>query len=90
MSKRSIGIDRLEIRLKGVAPHTVRAAVGDLGHELLGRLARQSPGPERTGSIDHLDSGTVSLASEPTPPQLRRTIADTIAASINSIPRKVG
>ena len=88
MSKRDIEIDRLEIRLKGVAPESARAAVGDLGRELLGRLARQQgQGRERTGSIDHVDSGTVQLAAGAASGELRRAIAGRIAASINSTAR---
>src|SRR6059036_25539 len=89
MSKQSINIDRLEIRLKGVSPETARAAVGDLGRELMGQLAtaRQGPAGQPTGNIDHVDSGTVHLASATTPSELRRTIAGRIAASINSTPK---
>lgn len=90
MSSRDIEIDRLEIRLKGVAPESARVAVGDLGRELLGQLARQQgEGRERTGSIDHVDSGTVRLTSAATPSELRRTIAGRIAVSINSTPHDV-
>lgn len=86
MSKRSITIDRLDIRLKGVSPQSARAAVGDLGRELLGQLAtpRDLPGRQRTGKIDYVDSGTVQLASGTAPSELRRTIAGSIAVSINS------
>jgi hypothetical protein len=88
VSKRNIEIDRLEIRLKGVTPESARAALGDLGNELLGQLARQQGrGRERNGSIDHVDSGTVRLTSGATPSELRKTIASRIAVSINSTPR---
>ena len=89
MSNRRIDVDRLDIRLKGVSPASARAAVGDLGRELMGQLAapRQDPGDQRTGSIDRLDSGTVRLASGATPSELRRTIAGRIAAAIRSTPK---
>ena len=89
MSKRSIDIDRLNIRLKGVSPEAARAAVGDLGRELMGQLTtpRQGPGGERSGNIGHVDSGTVQIASGNTPSELRRAIARRIAVSINSTPK---
>ena len=89
MSKRRIDVDRLEIRLKGVSAESARAAVGDLGRELMGQLStpRQGPGGQRTGNIDHVDSGTVHLAPDATPSELRRTIAGRIAVSINSTPK---
>jgi hypothetical protein len=89
MSKRSINIDRLQIRLKGVSPESARAAAGDLGRELMGELAapRQDPERQRTGDIAHVDSGTVQLASGATPAELRRTIAARIAAAIHSAPK---
>jgi hypothetical protein len=91
MSKRSVGIERLEVRLKGIAAESARTAMGGLASELLGQLARQeSSGRERIGNVDHLDSGTVRLPSEATPSELRRTIASRIAVSINSTPQKVG
>lgn len=86
MSKRSINIDRLQIRLKGVSPEAARAGAGGLGRELMGELAvpRQNPERKRTGDIAHVDSGTVRLASGATPSELRRTIASRIAVSINT------
>jgi hypothetical protein len=89
MSKRTIGIDHLEIRLNGVTPESARAVAGDLGSELLGQLARQQDqGHARTGRIDRLNAGAVSLTSSATPSELRRTIAGRVAVSINSTPRK--
>ena len=89
MNKRRIDVDRLEIRLKGVSAASDRAAVGGLGRELMGQLAtpRHGPGGQRTGTIDHVDSGTVRLASGATPSELRRTIAGRIAVSVNSTPK---
>ena len=83
MNKRTIEIERLEIRLNGITPESARAAAGGLGRELLDQLAGlQSKGDGRTGRIDRLDAGTVRLASSPTPSELRRTIAASAAASI--------
>jgi hypothetical protein len=86
MSRRNISIDRLEIRLNGVPQESARAAVGDLGRELMGQLAtpRAGPRPQRTGRIERLDSGTVQLASGSTPSELRKTIAGRLAVSIHS------
>ncbi|HKG79021.1 MAG TPA: hypothetical protein VKA78_06365 [Pyrinomonadaceae bacterium] len=38
MSKRNINIEHLQIRMRGISPETARAAVGDLGHEILSQL----------------------------------------------------
>lgn len=86
MNKRSIEIDRLEIRLKGIAPESARAAVGDLGREVLRQLAQQGEGHKGTGNIDRVDAGSVRLTSGATPSELRSTIAARIAGSINSTP----
>jgi hypothetical protein len=87
MSKRSIEIDRLEIRLKGVSPESARAAVGDLGRDVLGQLAQQGQRPAPTGTIDRVDAGSARLTSGATPSELRETIAGRIVRSINSTPR---
>ena len=88
MSKRSIAIDRLAIRLKGVSPEVARAAAGGLGRALLSRLAAAPPGSgrQRSGDIERVDSGAVQLASHTTPSELRTTIADRIATSIDATP----
>src|SRR5712664_883724 len=88
VSKRSIEIDRLEIRLKGIAPETARAAVGDLGREVLGQLARQGQAREGSGTIDRVDAGSARLTSGATPSELRSTIAGRIAASLKSPPQQ--
>jgi hypothetical protein len=75
VSKRSINIDRLQIRLKGVSPESARAAAGDLGRELMGELATPRHGGER----ERTASGS--------PSALRRTIAARIAAAIRSAPK---
>ena len=87
MSKRNITIRRLAIRLKGTSPESARAAVGGLGGELQGRLTTGSLGSRRqpAASIARVDAGAVQLASDATPSQLRTTIADRIAASIEGL-----
>jgi hypothetical protein len=81
---RQINIDNLEIRLKGVSPDSARAAVDDLGRDLLGELAR-SPGPAHAMlKVDQLDAGTLRVASAAAPASVRRSIVGGIAASIKS------
>src|SRR5258705_1491993 len=91
MTERRVDIDRVEIRLKGVSAESARIAVGGLSRELIGHLStpRQGPDGPRKGTIDRADSGTVRLASGATPSELRRTIANRIASSINSTRRRV-
>lgn len=86
MSKQSIKIARLEIRLQGVTAQTARAAVRDLGHALLGRLAASpSLGSDRrAGKLDQVDAGHVRLASDSAPAALRATIANKVAAAIKA------
>ena len=85
MSKRSININRLEIRLRGITPQTARAAANDLGHELLGRLSdNPNPSGGRTIRVDKVDSGVCRLAAGSGPGELRDTIASRIAASVKA------
>lgn len=86
MSKRSIKINRLEIRLRGITPETARAAANDLGHELLGRLSDNPDlsGGGRTIRVDKVDSGVFRLAAGSGPGELRDTIASRIAASVKA------
>jgi len=86
MSKRSINIKRLEIRLRGISPQAARIAVNDLGHELLGRLADAPDlsGAGRAVRVDKVDAGVSQLAAGSGPKELRGTIASQIAASVKS------
>ena len=86
MSERTIGIERLEVRLNGVSPDLARAVVGDFGSELLGQLAGRH-GHAQTGRIERLNAGTVSLTSPATPSGLRRAIAGRVADAVISTPR---
>ena len=83
MSKRSLDIERLQIRLKGVSAQSARAAVDGLGHELLGRLSapQNFTGARRAGKIDRIDSGNFKIATGTGPAELRGTIADRIGAA---------
>ncbi len=84
MSKQSIQIERLEVRLKGISPQSARAAVSDLGRDLAGRLAwpRNLPDGRRAVNIAKIEGGMVRLTAETPPLELRRVIARRIAASI--------
>ena len=86
MSKQNINIERLQIRLKGVSPQVARAAADELGSELLGRLS--APGVLHSPAIHvrskELDAGTVRLSGATNALELRRRIAQSVVASINS------
>jgi hypothetical protein len=83
VSKQNINIERLQIRLKGVSPQTARAAANELGSELLGRLS--SPGVlGGNHAAKEIDAGTIRLSGPTGPAELRRTIAQSVVASINS------
>lgn len=88
MSKQNVKIERLEIRLKGVSAERARAAVADLGSELMKQLGNEQKfgrgGDARSISIARVDAGTTGAAGagEMSPAELRRVIARRIAASI--------
>jgi hypothetical protein len=84
MSKRSISIERLEIRLKGISPQLARSSVSGLGRDLLGQLAslQSLSSGRRAIKIDGIDAGTYRLPGETAPSELRRVIARRIAASV--------
>jgi hypothetical protein len=84
MSKRSISIDRLEIRLKGISAETARAATNDLGRDILGQLASQGNRAGGIRAVNKVDAGTVQLSGETRAGELRNMIARKVAASIKS------
>ena len=87
MSKQSIKIERLEIRLKGVSVERARAVTANLGSDLMEQLAGQTPGRSnsvgggRSIKIARIDSGA-SATGEMSPAELRSLIVRRIAASI--------
>lgn len=88
MSKQNIKIERLEIRLKGISAERARAAVADLGTDLMEQLAGQTFGRSGSGGgrsikIARIDSGASAAgAGEMSPAELRSLIVRRIAASI--------
>lgn len=93
MSRRSIQIERLEIRLKGVSPQAARAAAGHLGADVLSQLDdlphllphlaghRRAAG---TVNINRLDAGTLRLTGTASAGALRQMIARAVASAIRS------
>jgi hypothetical protein len=85
MSRRTIRIERLEIRLKGVAPEAARAAAGHLGADLLGQLNElPALGGRRVVNISRLDAGTLRVSGASAPGLLRQQLARAVAATIRS------
>ena len=83
---KSVKVDRLEIRLKGISPEVARSAATGLGNEVLGQLSeRPRPlpkGPAKT--IGRIDSGTLETAQGTGSSDLRRVIAARVVKSITS------
>jgi hypothetical protein len=86
VSKQNVNIERLQIRLKGVSPQVARAAADELGSELLGQLSSSSGISTKASHVrsKHLDAGTVRLSGVTNALELRRRIAQSVVASINS------
>ena len=81
MSKRDIHIERLQIRMRGIDARRARAAVSDLGHELLSQLSAFD-GLRGRARISKVDAGTTQVRSETTAAELRQRIAKQITGSI--------
>lgn len=82
--RRNIRIERLEVRLRGVAPEPARAAVRGLGRELAERLGepQNSRGGAKAVRIVGIDAGTSRLPDRTGASELRSVIAHRVAASI--------
>ena len=80
MSKRDIHIERLQIRMRGIDARRARAAVSDLGHELLSQLGTLD---EMRGNvrISKVDAGIAQVRSETGPAELRQRIAERIVGA---------
>jgi hypothetical protein len=86
LSKRSIEIERLEVRLTEISPEAAHTAVAGLGHELLQQLASLPNVEHRKGAqrIEEINTGTLNLAKGTSSVALRKAIAKQITGSINS------
>lgn len=83
---KSVKVDRLEIRLKGISPEVARSAATGLGNEALGQLSKRS-GPSRKESaktIGRIDLGTLETVRGTDSSDLRRAIAARVVESITS------
>ena len=83
---KSVKVDRLEIRLKGVSSEVARSAVAGLGNEVLGQLSKQPRASrERLAkTIGRVELGTLRTARGTSSSELRRAVATRIASSITS------
>lgn len=78
-----IKIDRLQIRLRGVAPETAQAAAGQIGGELMKQLAAQRQTQARgTSGLARLDAGAIRASAGTGSAELGRMIAERIARAI--------
>ena len=84
MNKRSINVDRLEIRTRGVSADLVRAAISDLGPQLLRRLDSVPFGPSAPMRVDRIDLGRLPVAPHSDAAALRAAIARTVSSGIQS------
>lgn len=78
MIKRTVHIDRLRIRFRGVSLTSVRSAAEGLGGEVLDRLT----GIAASGEIDSVMTDVIKLPDSATPSTIRRCAADSVAAGI--------
>ena len=85
MSKQYIRIERLEIKLRRIAPETARRAVNDLGRHLLDHLAAENlTGNSRTVRIARIEPAALRVAAGTGPNELRTALRNSIANSIRA------
>ncbi len=81
MNKRSVHVERLEIRLRGVSAEQARACAGRLGHTLLEELAGRPEAPPGAGAaVGGLARGAEGNAGPAD--ELHRVVARKVAASV--------
>ncbi len=83
---KSIKIDRLDIRLKGISPQVARSLAAGLGNEISKQLANQHSFLNEKGliNISKIDSGVFQTSKVSRSLELQRMIADRIVGSITS------
>jgi hypothetical protein len=86
MSRREVKIGRLEVRLRGVAPHEARAAAAGLGRELAERLAAEPvrASAARSVRVERLDAGAHALGGGADAAALRDVLARRIAEAVGA------
>lgn len=82
----NLKINRLEIRLKGIAPQAARASVANLGRELLAQFEKQQGllREKRAINIDKIDAGTFQVSKHTSPADLQGQMARRIVESVGS------
>jgi hypothetical protein len=81
-SRRSIHIERITVRLSGVAAETGREAAEGLGQALSAALAEQLAGARRSLRISEIHASIVPPTAPRTSDQLRAAIVDGVASSL--------
>jgi hypothetical protein len=93
MSRRSVNVERLELRLRGVAPHAAREAAASVARALLAELARGSdttPGSDglRVGGgharIERVEANARAADAGPADGDLHRVVARRVAEQVHA------
>ena len=78
-----VKIERLQIRARGVAPETVHRAAGNLGHEVIERLATESLARARgTTRLAEVEAGIARVSASADGAEIGQVIAERIARAI--------
>lgn len=92
MTRTEIRIDRLNIRSRGMTPTVARAAVQNLGPEILQGLSQQQQNLPTDSPIqlETLNLGTVRAPQLQTPQQMRTAIARAVVHAIATQANSIG
>ena len=84
--KRSVSIDRIALRFKGIPPGVIRTILAGLGREILVSLGDRKilVNLTRPKFIRDLDGGTIKVRDSIGSNELRKTIADGLVGRIHS------